>query len=71
MHKKLCLLLLTFVMPYFAIDASSEFVRGYVYSKLDDSFPDIQLDVDSETQTIIVYDWAFENEVEGGRPNPR
>lgn len=62
MHKKLCLLLLTFVMPYFAIDASSEFVRGYVYSKLDDSFPDIQLDVDSETQTIIVYDWAFENE---------
>lgn len=62
MNNKFCLLFLTLVIPYFEIQASSEFDRGYIYSKLDERFPETQLDVNRESQTIIIYEWNSEHE---------
>lgn len=36
---------------------SSEFMKGYIYSKLEDKFCDANIEVDIESNHIIVYNW--------------
>lgn len=43
---------------------SSEFMKGYIYSKLEDKFPNANIEVDIDNDDIIVYNWPANLECE-------
>ena len=60
MKKVLLLIILCYAMPFFLMAEqlnSSEFMKGYIYSKLQDRFPYDQIEIDIDHNDIIVYSW--------------
>ncbi len=51
------LLPLLFFSSAFAIDNSPEFVRGYLYSKIEDFFPNTDIEFEVHEDQIIIYKW--------------
>lgn len=67
MKKIFLLIIFSCSMPFFLIaerSSSSEFMKGYIYSKLEDRFSNASIEVDVDNEDIIVYSWPVDLECE-------
>ncbi len=67
MQKILSLVFLTCVMPFFLIaqqNNSSEFMKGYIYSKLENRFCNTQIEFNIDNKDILIFHWPENLECE-------